>query len=346
MRARVPVVVGLSLCLASPLSAQPTDPPPAEEEAAPVKDPKQAKRWQQTGATLVKKGDARARRNADEAKVQYENARTAYEKAIQFGADASAAYELALVLDKLGKHDEAYQQLRALAKEDSGAQPDVMKKASTKADEISMKIGLVLLVVKPEGATISIAGTEVGRAPLAEPLALMPGQYTIAFAADGFQPKQTEINVEGGSESERTIELEPIPVTVVPPAAPPQDEPVAPPRVIGPSKVPLFVGGGAAIALFGAATATGLMARSEHDTFTSQASTPDERADAQARGKKLALVTDLCLVGGVAAVGFTAYWYFAKYRSASAESAAETAKLDVLPWVQGDGGGFAVAGSF
>jgi hypothetical protein len=46
----------------------------------------------------------------------------------------------------------------------------------------------VTLAVSPEGALISLAGTELGKAPLAEPLILMPGTYTLSFQADGFQP--------------------------------------------------------------------------------------------------------------------------------------------------------------
>lgn len=341
------------LCVAfaaAPAAAQPEDEaPPADDaapEPAPAKDPKQAKKWRDTGATLVGKGDALARRNKpDEAKTQYENALTAFQRAIEFGADANVTYELALVHDKLGKHDEAYKILRTVGKAGAGLRPDILKKATAKLDDLATKIGLVMLAIKPDGATIAIGGNEVGRSPLAEPLVLAPGTYTIALSADGFQPKQTEIKVEAGSESERTIELEAVEIVVQPPA-PPEEKPAPPPPARA-SKTPLFVGGGAAVALFGVATVTGLMARSEHDTFTGATSTEDERADAQARGKKLALVTDLCLVGGVAAAGFTAYWYFAKYRTAQQKpETRDEAKLDVVPWVKLDAGGFAVAGSF
>lgn len=344
------------LCVAlaaAPAAAQPESEVPAEDAPAPAptKDPKQAKKWRDTGATLVSKGDALTRRKKlDDAKVQYENAVTAFQRAMEFGADANVAYELGVAHDKLGTHDEAYKILRTVVKAGSGARPDIVKKATAKLDELSTKIGLVMLLIKPEGATISIGGNEVGRSPLEEPLVLAPGTYTIALSADGFEPKQTEIKVEAGSESERTLELEAMEIIVTPPD-PPDEQPVAPPPVATASKTPMFVGGGAAVALFGVATVTGLMARSAHDTFTSTTSTEDERSDAQSRGKKLALVTDLCLVGGVAAAGFTAYWYFAKYRGAQQKStseraAREAAKLDVVPWVKLDAGGFAVAGSF
>jgi len=69
--------------------AQPA-PPPADTPAQPaadaqpapppvVKDPKVAKKWLDTAATLMKKGDLLAKKgNADEAKTNYSNAALAY----------------------------------------------------------------------------------------------------------------------------------------------------------------------------------------------------------------------------------------------------------------------------
>lgn len=348
------LVLGTAVAPAGAQPADDTEAPTEEGEAppAPVKDPKLAKKWRDTGTQLVQRGDALTRqKKPDDAKVQYENARTAYEKALDAGADMVVRYELGVVFDKLGKFDEAVKQYRLVVKPGSGAKPADVKRATTKLDDATTKVGLVTLMVKPEGATVSIGGNEVGKTPLADPLVLMPGTYTIAFAADGFQPKETEIVVEAGSESERTIELEAVKIIVEAPRPREDEEPAPTVAPDGPSKVPLYLGGGATIALVAVATVTGLAARSAHDTFTAPESTANERADAQDRGKRMALVTDLCIGGAVVAAGVTAYWYFAKYRPAQREQAAERAaklepKLDVVPWVKVDAGGFAVAGSF
>ena len=45
----------------------------------------------------------------------------------------------------------------------------------------------------------------------------MPGTYTFSFAADGFQPKDLEITVEAGQESERSVELDPIKIIIARP---------------------------------------------------------------------------------------------------------------------------------
>ncbi len=362
--------------LAAPAAAQPAggdapaqpaegDVPPPPEAApsppeAPVKDPKLARKWLLAGQQLVQKGDwlVRAKR-PDEAKTHYENAVTAFEKSIEVGEDPGTHALLADALEKLGKPDLAVKHLRVLVKAEAGVRPDVLKKATARLDELSMQVGIVTLNVRPDGAVIALAGVELGKTPLAEPLILLPGTYTLAFEAEGFQPREVELNVEAGSESERAIELEAVKIVVEPPA--PETVPVPPPRP-APSRLPLYAGGAAGATLLGVAAVTGLLALGRHGTYTGSDSTPAERADARSSGKALALVTDLAVVGGLAAGGFTAYWYFVKYRPALQKrteqrpaaartargrpDAAQSTKVDLIPWVQSGASGLTLVGAF
>ena len=354
--------------------AKPSDAaqPPARDAAAPadaaapvpvpvpVKDPKAARKWLATGQQLLQKGDwsARARR-ADETKASYAGAVDAFEKSIAAGDDLNTYALLADAEEKLGKLELAARHYRVLVKAQAGVRPDVRKKATARFDELSTKIGILTLVVKPEGAAIMLAGKELGKAPLAEPLVLMPGTYTVSFQADGFQPREAELNIEAGAESERTFELEPVKIIV---QAPPPPEPPPPPPP-PPSRLPLYAGGGAAVALLGTAVITGILAVGQHGTYTSRDATSIERADAKANGQTLALVTDLALAGGLAAGGFTAYWYFVKYKSAQQRTeqrteqrpatasggrrdGAQSAKVDLIPWVQSDASGLTLVGVF
>ena len=318
--------------------------------AAPVKDPKLAKKWQAAAVQLVQKGDYNAKKGkADDAKAQYENAITAYQKAIEASDDLSYYFDIASVEDKLGRFDEAAKHYRMLATAKEGVKPDLIKKAAGKLDDESVKIGIVTLAVKPEGATVTLGSTELGLTPLEQPLILLPGTYTLSFSAPGFQPKDTEIKVEAGSESERAIELEPIKIVVEP--VKPSEGPTV---VAGPAKpnmLPIYVGGGVAVAAIGTALVTGILAVGQHSTYVAKDSTAAERADAHDNGKSLALVTDISLGVGLAAGGFTAYYYFYKYKkhhekSEPARRAPEMSKLDVVPWVKAGGGGLAFGGSF
>ncbi|MBA3460275.1 MAG: PEGA domain-containing protein [Deltaproteobacteria bacterium] len=340
-------------------------PPPDDAPPAPVvvpKDPKLAKKLQTTAQQLEKKGDYSTRKNKpDEAKGHYEAALNAYTKAVELADDAGVLamrYELGIVLDKLGKHDLAAIQMRTVVKAQTAIKPDILKKATAKYDELSMKIGLVTLTVNTEGATISLNGVEIAKSPLPEPLVFMPGTYTLSFAADGYQPKDSEIKVEEGSETERAIELEPIKIVVTPITTEP--EPTVPDvKPKEPSLLPVYVGGGLTVALGVTGIITGIMAKSQHSTYVAGDSTKVERDDAKANGETLANVTDVLLISAVAAGGFTAYWYFFKYKPAKrkqgeqpsgpgrrAPNAPDISKVDVVPWVQTTGGGFSVLGSF
>jgi PEGA domain len=345
---------------APPPTAPPTTPPPTEG-APPVKDPKLAKKWLATGQQLLQKGDAAVRaKRTEDAQISYQNAVTAFEKSIEAGTDLSTYALLAEAEDKIGKHDLAVKHYRMVVKAQAGVRPDVQKKASAKLDELATKVALVTLKVKPDGATVTLNGAEIGKTPFPEPLVLLPGTYTLAFQAEGFQPKETELNAEAGSESERAIELDAVQITVVPPVK--DEEPVPVPVVPPPSRLPLYVGGGAAVTLLGVATLTGILAVGKHGTYESPDSTPAEREDARSSGKTLALVTDIALAGGVVATGFTAYWYFAKYRPAQrkqteqrqaatraargARDRAQWTKVDVIPWVQSGTSGLVLVGGF
>ncbi len=343
-----------------PTNGDPVTPP------AVVKDPKLAKKLQWTAQQAALKGDYLTRmKKPDDAKVQYDLALTAFQKSLEVGDDLNVYFELATLEDKLGKLDDAAKHCRVLIKAQSGVRPDVVKKATAKFDELSTKVGMVTLTVDPAGATVTLAGAELGTAPLSDALILMPGTYTFAFAADGFQPKEAELKVEAGSESERTIELEPVKIIVEPVKPRPdvvEETPVAKP----PSKLPLYVGGGATIAFVGVATVTGLLAVSQHGTFTAGDSSKGERADAKSNGQRLAKITDVSLIGAVVAGGFTAYWYVFKYKashkkadekprgnrmdiSSRSRARAVGAKVVVVPWVQpgaDTSGGFSITGGF
>ena len=326
----------------------PADPPPGDPPPV-VKDPKLAKKVATTAQQAATKGDQLTRqKKLDEAKVQYETAATAYLKAIELGDDLNLYYDLGVVEDKLGKTAQAAIHWRKVIK-GTGARPDVVKKATAKFDEASTKVGVVMLVVKPEGATISLDNNEIGKSPLAEPLILMPGTYTFQLAADGFQLKSVEVTVEAGSESERGIDLEPIKVVIE--TRPPIEDTPPPPPPKPPSKLPLYIGAGATGGFLLVTAITGLVAVGMHGTFVAPNTASFDRDLARYDGKNYARVADIALIGTIGAAGFTAYWYFFKYKKAQKKTVIEKArgpdepqKVLVTPWIQSDAGGLTTGG--
>jgi len=336
----------------------PAEPPPDDGEApAIVKDPKLAKKLAAAAAQLAQKGDYATRKTKpDEAKAFYEQASTAYTKAIESGDDLNLYYDLAVVDEKLGKLDVAVRHLRFVVAATGNVKADIKKKAQLKHDDLTMKVGLVSLQVEQDGTTVTLAGTVLGKSPFAEPLVFLPGSYTLTFESDGYQPKDVEIRVEAGSEAERKIELEAIKIVVAPPRQPDGSETTVEPSVVKPpSKLPLYIGGGITVAAFGAFIVGGILAVGEHGTFVAADSTRNERLDAQASGQNYALFSDVMLGTTIVAAGFTTFWYLFKYRKGNAKAAESPStsplaptmsKVDVLPWVQPSASGFSVAGTF
>lgn len=336
---RIALIVG-SVLLSTSAFAQPAEPEAAPPEQPPVtKDPKLAKKWLQAGDKLMAKGD-QLTKQGKEASTQYTNAVTAYQKAVEASDDLTILYQLAVALDKSGNTPDAMKQLKRLTVT-TGMKPDIVKKAQTKLDELSMKVGILTLQITPEGTQVSLAGKPIGEAPLAEPLVLPPGTHKVTFTAGGYHPKDVDFKIEAGSESERKIALEPMPVVNKPvEVEPPAPEPTSP---VEPSLVPIYIGGGITVGLALIASVTGVIAVSEHSTFTDPEATPTERDSARSSGKSFALVTDFCLVGMVGAAAFTTYWYMFKYKPQSERS---QAKVGLAPWVQSEAGGIVAVGSF
>jgi hypothetical protein len=330
-----------------------TEGAPKEPEESIVKDPVVAKKWITAGQMLMQMGDQAARQgNAAEAKTNYENAVTAYRNAMRASDDRALVLPLALAYEKAGDLPRALLTARTLVvaglEPGAGLKPEVVKKAQAKIDELSTKVGIVKLTIVPERTQVSIGDNRYGSSPLSEPLVLMPGTHVVTLAAVGYHPRNIELKIEAGLESERKIQLERVPTDTKQPVVPLAPERPGTPDP-GPSKVPLYLGGGAAIGLVMVAAVTGIAAVSVHGRYEVSID-PGERLDLSSRGKTFAFVADLSLVGAVGAAAFTTYWYVKKYKPAKdvppERSAGVVPKVDVVPWVQSDAGGLTAVGMF
>ncbi len=316
------------------------------EPAAPPRDPKLAKKLYAAAQGFERKGDQLARQNrADEAKAQFVEAVNAYQKAIEQAEPVDPAWTLALAVaeEKAGDPAAAYKHVKALVAVQPPPKADVLKKAQAKLDDLDGKIGKVTLTVKPDGTQIMMGDKTVAEAPMTEPLILSPGTYTVSFAAVGFEPKDAELKVEAGSESERKIELVPVKVKIKP--REPEPEPETPVATTAPNMLPLYIGGGATGVLLITSIVYDFRAKSQHDIFVGKTTAMKDRLDARDNGKLFAHVADITLVGALGAAAFTGYWYWYKIRPAQAAHEKQ-AKVVPAPWVQPGAAGFAVGGEF
>jgi hypothetical protein len=356
-------------------------PSAASPPESPVKDPKLAKEWLVAGQLLMHKGSLlAAKKRLEEAKAQFENALTAFQTAIEAGDDVNVYFDLANAEDRLGKLVDAVKHLRLVVNTKAGGRPDIVKRATTRLEDLSTRVGIVTLTVIPAGSSITLGGAELGTSPLPGPLVLMPGTYTLSFHADGFHPMEAEIKIEPGSESERAVALEPVKVIVQPVKPPVLAKVLHEREPRPPSKLPLYAGAGVACAAVLGTGIFGIVAVSQHSTFKAASTSKLDREDARTSGQRFALITDLTLGTAAAAAGFTAYWYFYRYKRAPQKlpnlenrhpppvapteedsrpadkavggfsprvsTSLTEAKLDVVPWVQPQSGGVTIAGRF
>lgn len=349
-----------------------TDPPPADaapapdgagpDAGAPALDPETAKadarKLLDGGDGFLKKGDyfARKKKPADAA-AQYERALAAYQKAFELVPNPKILFPIAVAEEKLARWPAAARDFRRFLTQVTDADPKLAADAQKRLEAAKLQVGVLALVITPDDVQVTLDDAVIGTSPLPDPLYLAAGDYTLHFAADGYQPLDQAISIEVGSESERTFELTPIPIIVETPKPrpPPPPEIVLPPA---PSKLPLIIAGGLTAGLAIGATTTGLLAVGRHSTFADESVTYPRREDARVSGKRLALLTDGLIVGTVVAAAVTTYYYLKVYRpKAAARSAKErerraqfdefaaVPKVLVAPWVERSAGGLVLTGS-
>ena len=337
----------------APADEPPADAPPAMTEAEAKAA---ARKLLDGGDGFLKAGDKLLKRKkAAEAQAQYERALAAYQKAFELVPNPQILFPVAVAHDKLGHWAEAARNYRRFLTQVAAPDPSLKAEAEKRLDAAKLNLGVVALVVTPDGARVSLSGTEIGVAPLADPLFLDAGEYTLTFDADGYQPLEQALSVEAGSESERTFELKPIAVIVEPPRPPPPRPVIVVPPA--PSKVPLYVGGAITIGLLGGATAAGILAIGRHGEFTDENGTAQAREDARVSGRRLALLTDGLIAGTIVAASVVSFYYVKVYRpkarlhrARASERAnafdeyAVAPKVRVAPWVQAGAGGLVIAG--
>ncbi|MCB9573549.1 MAG: PEGA domain-containing protein [Kofleriaceae bacterium] len=334
--------------------ATPGDADPVEVAPEPVRDPKLAKKLIAGAVKFVKKADKLKRRKKDdEAADLYKRAILAYNKAFELDPDPMTLVTAARLEQGLELWLESARRLRRALAATEPALDDKGREAAQKLlDDAKLNLGVVILKVTPDGARLVLDGADIGVTPLAEPLLLKPGEYALMVTAEGFQPFETKLVAEPGSESERSFDLEPVPVVVEAPRPPPPPPP--PPLPPAPGKLPLYVGGGATVALAAGAVVTGILAVGKHATFIDDSVSAADRDAAQSSGKSLALMSDLFTTGAVVAAGVTAYWYLKIYKpkvdhhhELERERASWHDDLAVVPAIDPSGSaGLAVLGRF
>lgn len=341
---RFPIAILLAvaaLAWSAPAMAQPDE--AAKREAAKLL---------REGDTHFKRGDYYTRKERPEkATEEYQTALSRYEQAFDQFPSPKIYFPIAQAEEKLGRHLDAIRHYRQLIEESDDLSDDVRSAALDRIDEVMQHVVMLVLIIEPDGANITIDGEVVGQAPATEPFILPPGEHTIAVTAEGYTPFEATEDLAAGEQAQRTIELDKIPVVVEKPKPrPPRQEPVS-----AVDKTRLWVGLGATGGFAALATITGLVAVSKHGTFSDESLPEDERLAARDSGQTYATVTDIFWIAAIGAGAYTAYYYYGTYKPAvrareqmqrAREDQVAARRIWVVPYASERGGGVAVGGRF
>jgi hypothetical protein len=126
---------------------------------------------------------------------------------------AGVLKNIALTQKALFRYADAIESLQKYLSESPTAAPEEKAEANQMISEMQALLADVTVTGLPEGATISIDGRDVAKAPLTKPLALAAGSHTIDAAADGYEPAKKTFMVAAKTPVALKLELKVIPKT-------------------------------------------------------------------------------------------------------------------------------------
>ncbi len=173
----------------------------------------------------------------------------------------------------------------------------------TQLQTLAARVGTLTIRCDHEGAAVSVDGEPIGVTPLAEPLMVNLGRRSVSVALAGFENHQETVEVGGGAMLAVDVTLTPLAQAAPVDATPAPASNGRRPLVIG-----AIVSSSVAVAVGGAAAATGVLALGQDDRvdrelgmFPADAGAVDQAAE---RRQQLALTTDV-LIGVAAALAVT-----------------------------------------
>lgn len=328
---------------------------------------------------------AQARAHFDTGVARYEQgdfqgALEAFQEAYRIAPHPMVRVNMANCYEQLGRPLEALHHFERFLAEAETATRAQRREVQAAIARLQHQIAEVRLAVAPDGALVTIDGTETRRAPILDPIRMTPGTHRIEVRLDGYRTDRREIEVVAGQPQRITIRLErgsdePAPAAVAPAeaaaepssadelaeaAAAPREDPVAtrePPSSGGFQlrfTTPVIASASAAAAFTVAAIISGsiaLEANSDFETYVSRAQesplTPDERQKALAAvdlANTASVLTDIFIIGAIASAGLTAF--FIVVEGMGEEPEAAHAGVRLLPVVAPGAGGLALGGRF
>lgn len=153
----------------------------------------------------------------------------AYVDSLQIVRSRNALFNAAIVLDELGRHDEAFNYFSEYLRIEGLPTAD-RDDATARRDALRMKVAVLRVVTEPPGALVWVDRKDLaprGETPIE--LALPPGKRNTFIEKEGFVSIERSEEIVQGETA--TVELQLSALPVVPPVLEPESEPLGePPR--------------------------------------------------------------------------------------------------------------------
>lgn len=325
-RARAALTIGIAFAVAiatcSPGLACAADPPPTA--AAKANDVKEARKHFTRAVAFYKDAD-------------YKSALVEFQAAYDALPSFKLLYNIGQTQGQVGDYTGALVSFKAYL-DQGGANIPKARRAEVEAElrRLGDHVAQVHISVTEPGADVTVTGERtmsLGQSPIAEPILLNGGAWTVTAKKEGFANAEEKITVAGGDKvtlrlgMQRPPPPEPpkTPVVVVPPPEPERhatEQPKEKPR----SMTPVWIAGGATVVLTAGAVTTGVLAlsaKSDYDKGLNKLGVaPGDLSSAHDKEKTFALASDI--LGGAAILGaaVTVYLYVTRSPRADAPSAA------------------------
>lgn len=254
--------------------------------------------------------------------ADYTVALAEFERVYELVPNYRVLYNIGQVNIQLGRYARAYRALKEYTAR-GGAELPADRRASVQADleQLSGRVAHISVVVDQPGAEVSIDGTFVGKAPLAEPLVVDVGERSLRVSLTGYTAQTRSVTLAGGDSRDASFILQqetpasavtPTPAPTAVPALQPRPTDSAPPA--RPSRT--WIGWSSTGALAAGAVVAGVLgasAASDLDKLrgTSGATRP-ELDRALSRAETRLLVADILAASAVVCGGVTLYFQLSR----------------------------------
>jgi hypothetical protein len=143
---------------------------------------------------------------------KYSEALAEFEQAYSLASHPLVLYNLAAAHRALSQYAQAVELYNRFLTEGKGVvRPRQLARGRRELNELLRLVARIDVTTKPEGATVSVDGRELGPTPLEQALILGPGDHVVSATLDGHSPAERSVRVSAGDTLAVALALDEIP---------------------------------------------------------------------------------------------------------------------------------------